>query len=50
MAETGELARVWGVEVTAVGASSASLVRLQDATGERALVPGGHDHFRTGSA
>lgn len=50
--ELGELARVWGVEVTAVGEFVAGepAVSLRDATGERPLAPGGHDHFRPGLA
>jgi thiamine-monophosphate kinase len=46
--DLGELARVWGVETTAVGlfVEGEPSVRLRDATGERPLVPGGHDHFR----
>jgi thiamine-monophosphate kinase len=48
----GELARVWGVEVAAIGefVEGEPLVRLRDAAGERPLLPGGHDHFRTGPA
>ena len=48
----GELARVWGVEVAAIGefVEGEPFVRLRDAGGERPLLPGGHDHFRTGSA
>jgi thiamine-monophosphate kinase len=47
-----ELARVWGVEVAAVGefVEGEPVVRLRDAAGERPLVPGGHDHFRPGLA
>lgn len=50
--EIGELARVWGVEVTAVGElrEGEPAVRLRDAAGERPLEPGGHDHFRKGPA
>jgi len=46
--ELGELARVWGVEVVAVGefAEGEPAVRVRDAAGERPLEPGGHDHFR----
>jgi thiamine-monophosphate kinase len=52
MGELGELARVWGVEVAAVGEFilGEPAVRLRDAAGERPLVPGGHDHFRSGPA
>ena len=52
MDELGELARVWSVEVTAVGefVPGEPAVRLRDAAGERPLVPGGHDHFRAGPA
>jgi thiamine-monophosphate kinase len=52
MDELGELARVWGVPVTAVGSfvEGEAVVLLQDAAGERPLVPGGHDHFLTGRA
>jgi thiamine-monophosphate kinase len=50
--ELGELARVWGVETTAVGefVEGEPAVSLRDAAGERPLVPGGHDHFRAGPA
>jgi len=50
--EVGGLARVWGVEVAAVGefVEGEPVVRLRDAAGERPLVPGGHDHFRSGPA
>ena len=49
--ELGELARVWGVAVTAIGqfVEGEPVVRLRDATGERPLPPGGHDHFRGGT-
>jgi hypothetical protein len=52
MDEIGELARVWGVEVAAVGefVEGEPVVRLRDADGERPLAPGGHDHFRAGRA
>ena len=52
MGDLGELARVWGVEVAAVGefVLGEPVVRLRDAAGERPLVPGGHDHFRSGPA
>jgi hypothetical protein len=45
-----DLARVWGVEVAAVGefVEGAPVVRLRDRSGERPLVPCGHDHFRPG--
>ncbi len=47
-----ELARVWGVEVAAVGefVEGEPVVRLRDVAGERPLVPCGHDHFRPGRA
>ncbi len=50
--EIAELARVWGVEVAAVGefVEGEPAVRLRDATGEHPLAPAGHDHFRAGSA
>jgi thiamine-monophosphate kinase len=50
--EVGGLARVWGVEVAAVGefVEGEPVVRLRDEAGERPLVPGGHDHFRSGPA
>jgi thiamine-monophosphate kinase len=46
--EIGELARVWGVEIAAVGefVEGDPAVRLRDARGERPLAPEGHDHFR----
>jgi thiamine-monophosphate kinase len=46
--ELGELARVWGVEVGAVGrfVEGDPVVRLRDAAGVRPLAPGGYDHFR----
>jgi thiamine-monophosphate kinase len=52
MDEIAELARVWGVEVVAVGefVEGEPVVRMRDASGERPLAPGGHDHFRTGPA
>ena len=42
-----ELGRVWGVEVRAIGEFGAgeSRVTIKDASGERPLLPGGHDHF-----
>jgi thiamine-monophosphate kinase len=50
--ELGELAGVWGVEVTAIGAfvEGEPVVRLRDASGERLLPAGGHDHFRLGTS
>jgi thiamine-monophosphate kinase len=50
LGEITELARVWDVEVAAVGefVPGEPVVRLRDAAGERPLVPGGHDHFRPG--
>jgi thiamine-monophosphate kinase len=50
--EIGELARVWGVEVVALGefVEGEPAVRLRDAQGERPLAPDGHDHFRPRSA
>jgi thiamine-monophosphate kinase len=50
--EIGELARVWGVEVAAVGefVEGEPALRLRDAQGERPLAPEGHDHFRPRSA
>ena len=46
--ELAELARVWSVEVTAIGefVEGEAVVWLRDAAGERPLAPGGHDHFR----
>lgn len=46
--EVRELARVFGVEVTAVGAfvEGEPAVSLRDGDGLRPLVPRGHDHFR----
>jgi thiamine-monophosphate kinase len=43
-----ELGRVWGVEVTAIGefVEGDPAVTIRDASGERLLAPGGHDHFR----
>jgi thiamine-monophosphate kinase len=48
----GELARVWGVEITGVGEFVAGdpVVRLHDGEDERPLTPGGYDHFRGGLA
>jgi thiamine-monophosphate kinase len=45
-----ELARVWGVEVSAIGEffEGTPEVRVRDEEGERPLPPAGHDHFRTG--
>jgi thiamine-monophosphate kinase len=50
--DLGELARVWSVEVAAIGefVEGEPQVRLRDAGGERPLLPGGHDHFRPGPA
>lgn len=50
--ELGELARVWGVEVSAIGefVEGDPEVRVRDAAGERPLAPGGHDHFGPASA
>ena len=50
--ELGELARVWGVEVSAIGefVDGDPEVRVRDAAGERPLAPGGHDHFGPPSA
>jgi thiamine-monophosphate kinase len=52
LADLVELARVWSVEVTSIGefVEGEPVVRLRDGEGERALVPGGHDHFRAGPA
>jgi thiamine-monophosphate kinase len=52
MGELSELARVWGVTVTAVGefVEGEPVVWLRDGAEERPLVPGGHDHFRAGPA
>jgi thiamine-monophosphate kinase len=46
--DVSELARVWGVEVVAVGElrEGEPAVRVRDAEGERPLEPAGHDHFR----
>jgi thiamine-monophosphate kinase len=46
--EVRELARVFRAEITAVGSfvEGEPGVSLRDASGERALVPRGHDHFR----
>jgi thiamine-monophosphate kinase len=48
LGEVRELARVFGSDVTAVGTflEGAPVVRLNDASGERPLLPRGHDHFR----
>jgi thiamine-monophosphate kinase len=50
--ELAELARVWGVATTAVGelVEGEPVVWLKDASGQRLLAPGGHDHFRAGPA
>ena len=49
--ELSELARVWGVEMTAIGefVGGEPVVRLRDGTGEKPLPPRGHDHFRSGT-
>jgi len=46
-AELAELSGVWGVPVTAIGefVEGAPVVTLKYASGERELVPHGHDHF-----
>jgi thiamine-monophosphate kinase len=45
--ELSELARVWGVEVTAIGefVPGEPELRVRDSAGERPLAPSGHDHF-----
>ncbi len=50
--ELGQLARVWGVEVTAIGdfVPGEPELRVRDGAGERPLEPGGHDHFGHPSA
>jgi len=50
--DLGDLARVWGVDVTAIGefVEGEPAVRLRDAAGARPLPARGHDHFRTGPA
>jgi thiamine-monophosphate kinase len=50
--DVSQLARVWGVEVVAVGElqEGEPAVRVRDAEGERPLEPGGHDHFRKAPA
>ena len=50
--EVRELARVFGAEITPVGTfvEGEPAVSLRDASGERPLVPGGHDHFRAARA
>ena len=52
LGELSELARVWDVEVTAVGefVAGEAVVRLRDGGLERPLARGGHDHFRPGPA
>lgn len=52
MGELSELARVWGVPVTAVGdfVEGEPVVFIRDGAEERPLVAGGHDHFRAGPA
>jgi thiamine-monophosphate kinase len=48
--ELRDFARVWGVEVAVVGefVGGEPSVSLRDASGERPLPAGGHDHFRNG--
>jgi thiamine-monophosphate kinase len=48
LGDLSDLARVWGLQLTAVGdfVAGQAGVRLRDASGERPLVAGGHDHFR----
>jgi thiamine-monophosphate kinase len=48
LVELAELARVWGVEVAAIGefVDGEPAVRLREGARERALEPGGHDPFR----
>jgi thiamine-monophosphate kinase len=50
--EVRELARVFGVETTALGTfvEGEPEVRLREAAGERPLPAGGHDHFRAARA
>jgi thiamine-monophosphate kinase len=50
LGDVSDLARVWGLALTAVGEFVAGEVgvRLRDAGGERPLAAGGHDHFRLG--
>jgi thiamine-monophosphate kinase len=45
-----ELARVWGVGLSAIGEffEGEPEVRVRDDEGERPLAPAGHDHFRIG--
>lgn len=47
--EVRELARVFGTPITVVGSfvEGEPAVTLRDGAGERSLVAGGHDHFRT---
>ena len=48
LGEVRELARVFGAEITAVGTfvEGEPAVSVRDASGERPLLPRGHDHFR----
>jgi thiamine-monophosphate kinase len=50
--ELTELARVWGVEVAAIGefVDGQAELRVRDSTGERVLAPRGHDHFTPADA
>jgi len=51
--ELGELARVWGVAVTAVGefvAGEPAVMMRGPGGGLSPLMPGGHDHFRASGA
>jgi thiamine-monophosphate kinase len=50
--EAKELARVWGVELTAIGRFEEGEpdVFLHDEKGRQLLPPGGHDHFRARSS
>ncbi len=52
LARVKELARVWGVEASAIGEFVAGDpgVTIRDAAGERPLPSGGHDHFRVPGA
>jgi thiamine-monophosphate kinase len=47
LGDIADLARVWGLPLTAVGEFVAGDggVRLRDSSGERPLAAGGHDHF-----
>jgi thiamine-monophosphate kinase len=47
LGDLADLARVWGLPLTAVGEFvEGAGVRVRDASGERPLLAGGHDHFR----